>query len=145
MTRKSSRLTQLYILAILATGPLFQTCSFFKRDKSCNQFKSGDFFYNFRGPQGDFTFSISRNDSIQTEINSRTGDISKLSVDWTGECNYELRLLESTADYPDSIMKIRKSMVFKNEIVGWTNDYYLFKSKQDNSDFILADTLWIKK
>jgi hypothetical protein len=144
MTKTNSPKTKLWILSIFVTGLLFHTCTS-KNDNHCSKFKSGNFVYNFRGPQGQFPFTISRNDSIQTEINSRTGDISKFTVRWTSECSYELRLLESTANYPDSIMDMRKNMVLKNEIVSWTNDYYLFKSKPDNSDFILSDTLWINQ
>jgi hypothetical protein len=124
---------------------LFFACIFSQKDKNCSQFRSGNFLYHFRGQQEDIYFSISRNDSIQTEINQRTGDVTKLAIRWTDNCKYELKLIESTAIFPDSIQNLRKSISVKNEIVSWTNDYYIFKAVREKSDLVLTDTLWLKK
>jgi hypothetical protein len=88
---------------------------------------------------------MNRNDSIQTEINQQTGDISRFAIKWTDECKYELKLMESTINYPDSIQKMEKNTPLKIEIISSTGDYYIFKSKRDDMDFILIDTLWIKR
>jgi hypothetical protein len=138
-------MTHIYFIAILMTGFFLQACGNLKSDKDCSKFKTGEFIYRFRGQQGEFSFSIIRNDSVQTEINPNTGDISKLSINWTDPCNYELKLIENTSNYPDSIQKMRKSIILKNEIISTSDEYYIFKSKRDNSDVTLTDTLWIKK
>ncbi len=144
-TRKIFRNTMKIPFAALTTTLLILACGFSKKDEDCSQFKSGEFLYHFRGQQGDFYYSINRNDSIQTEINQQTGDITKLAVHWTDRCKYELRLIESTVSFPDSIQILRKTIPVKNEIVGWTKDYYIFKAERDKSNFVLTDTLWLKK
>jgi hypothetical protein len=141
-------MTNKIILIILTASTitfLSFACSSSKKDKDCNRFRTGDFLYHFRGQQGDFYFSMNRNDSIQTEINQQTGDISKFAIKWTDECKYELKLMESTINYPDSIQKMEKNTPLKIEIISSTGDYYIFKSKRDDMDFILIDTLWIKR
>ena len=143
MTKNNiTRTMKIYsILAFLTTGLLFQACS----GNDCSRFKSGNFVYHIKGQGDDFSFFINRNDSIQTEVNSKTGDISKVKVTWIDDCNYELRFLESTAIYVEPILSLRKNSVLKNEIVSSTNDYYIFKTTQDNSEIIFTDTLWIMK
>jgi hypothetical protein len=133
-----------FLLSALAISSLLFACGFSKMEIDCSQFKTGNFLYHFRGQQGVFFFSISRNDSVQTEINQKTGDTTTLAVTWVDKCKYELQIIESTARFSDSIQKIRKSLILRNEIVNWTDKYYVFKSKEDNSDFVLTDTLWIK-
>ena len=120
-------------------------CGFSEKDSSCDRFKQGDFRYRLREQNYHTDFLIHRNDSIQTEVDSKSGKTSKLSIKWTGECKYELRLLETTFDFPDSVQRIRKTFPAKTEILGLTKDYYIFQTTRDNSDFVLTDTLWIDK
>ena len=116
------------------------SCSFSNGNK-CNQFRKGEFVYKYRGEQGNFDIFINRNDSIQIESNSQTGSIIKATIRWTDECTYELRLLESTYPQRDSI---KQSSPLKNEILSSTKEFYIFKAKQDNSDFVLIDTMWVQ-
>jgi hypothetical protein len=145
MANKKFRNTFNIFFAALTTTLLILACGFSKKDQDCNQFKSGEFLYHFRGQQGDFFYSINRNDSIQTEINQQTGDVTKLAIHWMDRCKYELRLIESTVSYPDSIQVLRKTIPVRNEIIRWTKDYYIFKAERDKSAFVLTDTLWLKK
>jgi hypothetical protein len=130
---------------ILAIG--FISCDFVKQDKTCEKFKQGKFIYNSRNSQGqvDRQFLINRHDSIQTEVDNHSGKTSKILIKWTGNCSYELILIETTFNYPDSIQKIRKTVPLKIEILSSTNDYYIFQAKMDNSNFVMTDTLWFDK
>lgn len=110
----------------------------------CSQLKTGSYRYHFRGQHANFFFSLDRNDSIQTETNEKTGSISKLAIRWTDKCKYELKFIESTESFPDSIQNIRKSIILKTEILSWTDRYYIFRSTRDDIDFVLKDTMWMK-
>jgi hypothetical protein len=120
-------------------------CGFSEKDSNCDRFKQGNFRYRFRGQNYQTDFLIHRNDSVQTEVDSKSGKTSKLSVKWTGECKYELRLLETTFDFPDSVQGIRKILPTKTEILSSTKDYYIFQTTRENSDFVMTDTLWVEK
>jgi hypothetical protein len=130
---------------ILIGLPTTLCCKQFNKDKNCSQFQNGNFIYRIHFPQGDNIFHITRNDSIQTEVEEGTGKFSKLSIKWTGNCNFELKLLETSFDFPDSIQNIRKTIPLKGEILSWTNEYYIFKARRENTNFSLTDTIWFTK
>jgi len=119
------------------------SCNYTVKEKTCGQFKKGNFVFHFRGQDYQTDFLIDRADSLQIEVDKKSGKTSKLAIKWTGECNYEMKLLETTFDFPDSIQQLRKSKPLKTQILNWTKDYYVFQSKRDNSNFILTDTLWV--
>ena len=89
-------------------------------------------------------FTINRQDTIQTELEDKTGYTTKLRVHWTDNCNYETSLIESTFPFPDSVQEIRRTMVLKTEIISTGSNYYVFKAHRDNSNFI-TDTMWVAK
>ena len=82
---------------------------------------------------------------IQTEKNQQTGAISTFTLAWIGPCTYELHPLESTEPYSPAIQAMRKRSPLRTEILSYTNTYCIFKSQRAGSDFIITDTLWIKK
>ncbi len=110
----------------------------------CEQFKNGKFIFHLKVKNGDVFFSINRADSIQTETDKHTGYYSKLQVKWTGKCQFETTLLETTFPFPDSIQRIRKAIPLKTEIISSTNSYYVFKAHRENSPSI-TDTMWVDK
>ena len=124
---------------------LFYSCMSLSSNKGCEQLKNGTFKFHLRTEQGDIFYSITRNDSIQIEVNNNTGSITKLSVRWTDKCKYELRLLESNSNFPDSIQQMRKVVPLKTEILSSTDNYYIFRAKRDNADYVMIDTMWIDK
>ena len=123
---------------------LIFSCASKDGNSDCGQFKNGKFILHLRGQYGDVFFSINRQDSIQIETDKKAGYYSKLLVRWTGACNYEATLLETTFPFPDSIQKIRKLIPLKTEIIAMTNDYYIFKSHRDNYP-TMTDTMWVEK
>lgn len=110
------------------------------KENRCNQFRAGNFEYRSNG----LLYEITREDTIQTESNTLNGDVTKNSIKWTDDCTYQLRLLESTAIYPDSINRLRMKSTLTVEIINWTDAYYIYKSKSDVADRVMVDTLWIK-
>lgn len=110
-------------------------------NKGCEQFKSGKYLFKLDSPGRYISFLIDRNDSIQTETEKSTGKYTKLSIKWVEPCTYEVKMLETTFDFPDSVQQIRKSTPTRTQIISWTNDYYIFKISR--ADYIMTDTMWI--
>ena len=146
MNRNKS-LLQLKVLVIWALAVSLFSCNLDKNEQNCNQFKQGRFVYNLRNQNGqiDRKFSIIRNDSIQTETDVKSGEFSKLSIKWTSDCNYELKLIETTFIFPESLQKMRKTVPLKTTILVSTDRYYVFKAKRDNYNFVMTDTIWVEK
>jgi len=111
----------------------------------CKRFKTGHFQFRHHEPGFHYSSLIDRTDSLQTERDEITGDVSKLAVTWTGDCTYDLRLISSTKPYPDSIQHMRKTVPLHTEILGGTADYYLFKCFRDNYNLVVTDTMWVRK
>lgn len=109
------------------------------KEKTCDQFKIGDFEYRSNG----LLYLIGRGDTVQTEVNKANGDITKNSIKWISNCSYQLRILESNSIYLDSINKLRMASTLTVEILRWTDDYYIYKSQSDLVDHVVIDTLWI--
>jgi len=101
--------------------------------------------FRFKGELDGVTFLIQRKDSIQIETNKKAGTFTKLSVKWTSDCTYETRLIESNMPFPDSIQEMRKKVPLKVEIVKCASDYYVFRAKRDNDDYVMIDTLFVEK
>jgi hypothetical protein len=43
------------------------------------------------------------------------------------------------------LLRLKKSMTITTSFVETANDYYLFQSKSDKSDYLYEDTIWVKK
>lgn len=134
-----------FLLASLLLAAAFSACRFSPAASACQRFRQGQFVYHVRGPEGRLDILVTRHDSVQTELYQQTGDVSRLAIRWVDSCSYELRLLESTLKFSAAVQEARKRNVLRTEIISSTTDYYIFRSKRDNVDFILVDTLWLKR
>ena len=115
--------------------------SFSNYDNDCIQFKNGHFKYKLDARFPDLYFFVDRQDSIQIE--TKSGKYTKFSVKWTDDCTYEVKMIETTFNFPDSIQKIRREFPFITKIISWNKDYYIFKSSREKTDFVVIDTMWI--
>ncbi len=111
---------------------LLLTLSCSAQEKKCADFKVGKFEYS------DPRFSewkVSRTDSTQTEINTKSGIEIYSSIKWKSDCEYVLtykKVLNSGTDTNDIIGK-----TIEVEIVETTPDSYTCKSKSDVMDLEL--------
>lgn len=122
---------------------LILLCAIPVKENGCKRFRNGNFVFHHIGRPSD-DYVVQRKDSIQTEIDKSTGKYVKLSVKWIDDCNYEVNLIETTIDIPDSIQKQTKLIPLKTEIISTSDDYYVFRSGWNNKNFV-TDTLWIAK
>jgi len=128
---------------VLATGLL--SCNVTTTSATdCQRFHQGQFTYHVLGPDGRVDILITRNDSIQTERYQQTGDVSRLAIRWTSPCSYDLRLLTSTLKFSPAVEASRRRDALHTEILSSTARYCVFRTRRDNVDFVMTDTLWIK-
>ncbi|WP_456313056.1 hypothetical protein [Pseudomonas shirazensis] len=88
--------------------------------------------------------SVNRKDSIQIERQIGTKNYNRLSVRWIDDCHYQLKIISSNFQVPDSIKKIRNNDILTTEILEVTNDYYIYECTY-SSNVSVIDTMWIKK
>lgn len=131
--------------AALTFSLLLSACNAPSDQAKCSEFKTGHFLFRHNEPGFHYAAFIDRTDSVQTETDKLTGDVSTLSVKWVDDCHYELRLLRSTKPYADSVQQMRKSMPLRTEILGGTDHYYLFQSQRRESDPVMRDTMWVRR
>lgn len=108
--------------------------------KDCKQIKNGHFIWK----HNKIVVSVNRKDSIQIERQIGTNYYNKLSVHWIDDCHYELKILSSNFQVPDSIKKIQNNDILTTEILEVTNDYYIYECTY-SSNVSVIDTMWIKK
>ena len=131
-------LTGLFLLGVL------EGCDWRRNPENCARFRTGHFRYRHIEPGFHYAALIDRNDSIQTETDEITGDVSKLAMHWVGDCHYQLRLISSTKPFADSIQRYRKAVPLQTEIILVTDHYYLFTSCREKGSLTLTDTIWVR-
>jgi hypothetical protein len=83
--KKSSLLFFLFLFG--ATTHLFSQAP---SSSDCKQFRTGTFYL-----KGMPNVIITRDETTQTETDPSTGRYIKMSVTWTSDCTYELRLIKT--------------------------------------------------
>lgn len=87
--------------------------------------------------QKSLEYTIERNDSIQTETNLKTGQISKYKIDWESECKFSLTIIEGRQE----LLDFYKNKKLHIEIVEIYNEGYKFSAKLDGFDQIKYQTV----
>jgi hypothetical protein len=111
----------------------------------CDQYRNGTFYYHFKIKEKISHYIMTRNDSMQIETNSESGNIAKYKIRWMDNCSYELKFIEGTEILPEKLLNLKKTMLIQTSILSGTKEYYLFKSKTNLNDLVLTDTIWLKK
>ncbi len=111
----------------------------------CSRFKNGKFY--IYSPVTKDRIIIERKDSIQTETNTKTGNIIKSKIVWTSPCEYNILGVsnnKSSQDNIDSFLNIAPVYV---KIIGSNKDYYIFTATIDsaNKNLSITDTLRLLK
>lgn len=110
----------------------------------CASVKKGNFYF-YHTTSGKSYF-ISRNDSIQTEIDIETKDTCYLRVNWKTACSFELNYIRATQAVSEELGTTGKSTIVLVEISKVTKDYYVSTASIPADNFRGApDTLWRKK
>jgi hypothetical protein len=118
------------------------SCSYSLRKEDCHELHTGNFIFFAKSGRH---YRIERNDSIQVEINLKTNDTCRESIEWVSPCLYKTTVLSCSADYNDSFVAIMKNNPVYSEIIAKGKDYYVFKSWVKGYDYSIMDTINILK
>lgn len=142
-TIKPAYRTVLYFLLVIGFVVLSIGCN--SKDKPCSRFRRGNYFIRYSAFADSSAFFITRNDSVQTEIDQRTGDYSRLSIEWSRDCAYALRLLETSRTISDNEKMYRMMMPLQVEILQTTERYYVFSRYRYPDKEKERDTMWVRE
>ena len=112
-------------------------------DPNCRAIKTGTFY--FYAPDHKTQYSITRNNTVQKEVNLKTGEQSIWKMNWRSSCICELTFVSrSTHVNKEELLNLvsHKTIV---QITQVTKDYYVFKAGMDNLDNPFQDTAWYKR
>jgi hypothetical protein len=138
------QLFKIVFLGYLSFLVLATSCDSGNSGLNCGRLRNGLFRHQSRiGDVGDIL--IHRTDSIQIETYVNTGQQSKFSVTWTSPCNYELKKLESSVKYPDSIQQIRMDITLYVQILSFDKDHYVYAVSDQEGKIEVKDTLWVER
>jgi len=113
---------------------LFSTVSF---SQECEKLRNGTFLLidervNYEG-------KITREDSLQTEINQKTGHFTKGSIEWIDDCTYVMTYLETNS--PMSKPFIGKKLT--TNVIKIDGDKVYFKCWMEGIDFVAEGQMQI--
>src|SRR5262249_22768759 len=89
-----------HIFSVTATCILF-SCMLKNSKADCESVKTGNF--EMRSEIDNSVSLINRNDSIQTETNTKTGHIVRSRIKWNTNCEYILTYLSQTKNSSDTV------------------------------------------
>ena len=136
MTIKSylAIIISIFILGCNSTNKLHSTCSKYKKGK----FKLNSII--------DDSYSIiTRNDSLQLEVNSKTGATLTARIFWNGPCTYNLHYLNESTPSNDSLDNFINAGVLKIQILKATSSYYVFEATMEGVSIKYSDTIRVLK
>lgn len=119
---------------------LLMSCASTQRQNNCDNFKEGKFKLNSHFDNS--YYIINRQNSTQTETNSRTGQVTTASITWTNPCEYELLYQAQTKNSADTINSFLQTRPLKTKIIKVANDYCIFEAHVDSVNLKYVDTLW---
>jgi len=96
----------------------------------CTRYKNGK-FYMCAGISKD-KILIDRQDAIQIETNSRTGEVKKGRVSWVNRCEYEIIGITDDVVFKDAVDSFLSVTPIRVVITNTAKDYYVFRIKLDS-------------
>lgn len=138
MIKHSVALT-LTIIFLFCLGLL----SFKFMDFNCSSVKNGTF--HFYQNKGQYHSLILRKDSLQTEINTNTGDTSYWRVAWTSDCTFTIAYMSGSKPKSQQELDFYKQSTLKFDVTNVTKDYYTYNAlfSYNNSSKQFSDTMWL--
>lgn len=123
-------------ISVLLLGTLLVCSCNLTQEKECGDFKTGEFFIH--SELNGNNYLISRKDTLQIETEKETGNITEWKITWLNDCEYNLLMLRDNYGYMKSL-PVTPSLNFA--IVKSGLNYYIFKTKFDNSNQFIYDTI----
>jgi len=139
LMKKTDSLLRLFLLVIICS--VYAGCQ--ERKVNCTAIKNGRFY--FYPSRSDRSYMILRKDSLQTEIDVKTGGTSFWRVRWIDSCTYTTRFLYASS--PEVTNLFSNNHIVIVQILRARKDYYVFTGRLDSisSPNSLTDTIWLHK
>lgn len=102
----------------------------YTQEKKCIEYKVGEFEYT--NPKYS-EWKVSRTDSLQVEVNTKSGIEIHSSIEWKSDCKYTL-VCEKVVNYD---LKNLIGKVFNVEILEVLTDRYICVSKSNDNGLVL--------
>lgn len=117
--------------------------AFLSPPADCGKLRNGRF--HIYGVENSYT--IVRKDTLQIEINKKTGDTSWWRVKWISPCGYTLRFLAGQEKMESLKAEFYENSRIKVSIRKYTADYYIYDGQLSYKDMISnsSDTMWLKE
>ncbi len=77
---------------------------------------------------------IEREDTLQVETDSGTGEITKSKIDWINSCEYRITGITNSKTIKDGVDSFFSITPINITIVSTGRDFYVFKTKVDSAD-----------
>ena len=114
-------------------------------DFDCTSIRTGIFFQYKNGNQHYST--VIRQDTLQTEINTQTGDTSYWKIRWTDNCTFSCNYISGFKSKSKEELDFynQSTLVFKVKTLN--NEYYNYDAelKFKSQSIFFSDTLWRQK
>jgi hypothetical protein len=107
---------------------LISQLNYQQSDLQCKDYKTGTF--ELIDKEMDKSYWIKRTETLQSETLVGSNDTSTYEVKWTGDCEYELRVLTGNKE----VMDFYKDRVLNIEIVDTYDDGYEFRGTVEGID-----------
>lgn len=134
--------TRKWILLTISLAGIFACNEHAAKTINCAHFKKGRF--SSHSELTGSNYLIERGDSIQTELDGKTGSLVRLSVEWLSDCEYELKFSNITLGKTDSLPENFKWVTIRTRILATTENYYIYEtSDPDNKLPKSTDTMFI--
>ena len=111
-------------------------------DFDCTAIYTGRFFQYKKENQ--LYSTIVRQDSLQTEINTQTGDTSYWKIRWTDNCTFSCQYLSGLKSKSEQELDFYKQSILFFKIKTLEKDYYTYDAelKFNSQSNTFSDTLW---
>jgi hypothetical protein len=131
------------ITLLSAILTIVYSCQSVNHVADCQRFQRGKFilYSEFGGGQS----IIQRADSLQIELDNRSGNVIRLRIKWLSDCEYQTTFINQTVDSTSQnwIPTYLQTHTLTTKILSTTKDYCLFESSMDGVSKKLVDTLFL--
>lgn len=112
---------------------------------SCKSLHKGRFYLYDKANA--IKYIILRSDTLQKEINIKTGDTSIWKINWTDDCTFTCRYLSGIKHNSTQEMEYFKNSLLIFKINKIERNYYTYDAeiKYNSTSNTFSDTLWLKK
>lgn len=109
---------------------------------NCQVFKTGNF--TLHAESNNLTYSITRDEIRQVEIEQETGKQSEWSIRWLNDCEYKLLLINDNFGLLKN-GQLKTIPEFTYKIISTTKDYYIFETRFGPLMPLVKDTVFYSK